>query len=168
MTVEPKKPIRDFDTYVKDKLIHGNLVSEVMSTTGGTDVDWLIEHDWGFMLFETKVFRGNKISLQWGQMTAFVRLYTRLKANSNCVFFIVGFEGDVDFKNDDMHIHYFTMDEWLGKEGKKVPYTYDKKFKKFEVNRYSMHPIKMKEFRELIDQTWKKFQEKGNSSYKSW
>lgn len=55
-----------------------------MKTTGGSDVDWLIEHNGHFMIWEVRPFHDNLASISRAQMHMFQILYNPL---THCDFF---------------------------------------------------------------------------------
>ena len=48
--LKPKHIIRDEAKFQKDRAKMGNFIVEGMETTGGTDIDWMIEHRGGFII----------------------------------------------------------------------------------------------------------------------
>ena len=125
-----------------------------MNTTGGTDIDWLIEHRGGFIVMENKTFSQNKISIPRGQMIAFERLHTKLNSDGKCHFLFFGFD-NIDFKNPESVIWYFDMEEWKDRQ---VSNEYDEKYKRHLIQRESMKPITLKGYRILMEKYWKEFE----------
>ncbi|MGI9567052.1 MAG: hypothetical protein ACR2LL_08590 [Nitrosopumilus sp.] len=91
--------------------ILGNLVVHGMMTSGGTDVDWLIEHNGGFLILEFKGFHNDKINIAKGQMIAYEKLHKKLNKSAKCYLYIVGCD-DSDFSNPDSTIWIFEMNQW--------------------------------------------------------
>ena len=143
---KPKHTISDTKKFQKDREKLGGLILEGMQATGGTDIDWLIEHRGGFIILENKGFQVNHISIPIGQMIAFEHLHEKLNSDGKCHFLIVGFD-DIDFKNQESVIWYFEMEDW--KNGK-IPSDYDTKYKKYPINRKDMKPITLKEYIRLM------------------
>ena len=54
--ITPKHTISDSKAFQNSREKMGDLISQEMKTTGGTDVDWLIEHRGGFMIFELRQY----------------------------------------------------------------------------------------------------------------
>ena len=65
-----------------------------MKTSGGTDIDWLIEHNGGFMIFELKIFHDDRILVSKAQIIAYEKLYENL---SKCHVLFIGHD-DIDFR----------------------------------------------------------------------
>jgi len=61
-----------------------------MNTTGGTDIDWVIEHRSGFIVIENKTFSKNWIDIPVGQMLTFEQMYKKLNSDGRCHFLIFG------------------------------------------------------------------------------
>src|SRR5579863_855032 len=68
---EPKHKIVNPLLFAKTREVLGNLISKRMKTSGGTDVDWLIEHHGGFMIFELKLFHDDRMVISKAQMIAY-------------------------------------------------------------------------------------------------
>ena len=85
----PKHTIRYSESFLKGKEQLGNLILKNMRTTGGTDVDWLVEHRGGFIILECKEFHGDGgvFPVSRGQMIAFEKLYERLNSGGKCYFY---------------------------------------------------------------------------------
>ena len=152
---KPKFTIKDPEKFQNDRAKMGNFILEGMDTTGGTDVDWLIEHRGGFIIMENKSFFNDKISIPWGQMIAFEKLYDKLNSDGKCHFLFFGYD-DIDFKNRDSVIWYFEMKDW---KSKSVPFTRGKEHNKYLVNRKDMKSITLKEYRDLMEEFWKEFEQ---------
>ena len=152
--IKPKHTISDPNTFFKGKELLGNIILQDMKATGGTDVDWLIEHRGGFIVLELKEFSGNHISIPLGQMIAFEKLYERLCSGGKCAFLIIGSD-NIDFKNPDSTIRIFDMSDW--EEGG-IPHEKSSDQKRYIIERKHMHEISLREFRSKIDFHWKDFE----------
>jgi len=153
---KPKHTIRDYSKFQDDRDKLGHLIVQQMKTTGGTDVDWLIEHRGGFIVMENKTFNQNRISIPRGQMMAFESLHSRLNNGGKCYFLIFGFDTNMDFKNPESVIWHFDMEEW---KNKKIPNEYDTQYNRHLIQRESMKPITIRGYRELIEKYWCEFEE---------
>ncbi len=158
MEFKPKHTIFDSEKFQKSREKLGGFILEGMETTGGTDVDWLIEHKGGFIVLENKEFVNDSISIKMGQMIAFEQLYKKLLPK--CHFLFCGYD-NIDFKNPESIIYYFDMKDW---EAIRLTTEFNEKFKTYYVERKSMDPLTLKEFRDLIEQYWKEFENSQNSS----
>jgi len=152
MEFKPKHVIFDSKKFQEGREKLGGFILEGMKTTGGTDVDWLIERKGGFIILENKEFVNDSISIKLGQMIAFEQLYEKLLPK--CHFLFCGYD-DIDFKNPESVIYYFEMKDW---DDGKVTNEFNTKFKTYYVDRKSMRPLKLKEFRGLLEEYWKEFE----------
>ena len=153
--VKPKHIISDTKKFRDDRDKLGYLINQEMNTTGGTDVDWLIEHRGGFIVMENKTFWQNKIGIPLGQMIAFERLHARLNNNGKCYFLFFGFDNNTDFQNPESRIWYFCMDDW---KAKKITNEYDSKHKRYIVLKENMAPTTIKGFQVMMEKYWKEFE----------
>lgn len=156
MDFKPKHTLSDSGKFQKDREKLGGFILEGMKTTDGTDIDWLIEHNGSFIILENKSFQNDKISIKVGQMIALERLHEKLNYAGKCYLFIFGFD-EIDFKNPDSVIWYFEMQEW---KNNKIPFEKDTKYKAYKIQRKDMRPIKIKDYRDLMEKYWKEFEEK--------
>jgi len=154
MQFKAKHTIKDIELYAKDKAKLGGLILEGMKTTGGTDIDWLIEHHGGFIVMENKEFKGDYISIKQGQMIAFEKLHEKLDCDGKCHFLVFGFD-NIDYKNPASVIHYFDMKDW---KDRKISSEFISKFKTYRVFRKDMTRITLRAYRELMDSFWKEFE----------
>jgi len=154
MEFKPKHTISDSEKFQKDREKLGGFILDGMKITGGTDIDWLIEHRGGFIVMENKSFHNDSISIPIGQMIAFERLHEKLNSDGKCHFFIFGYD-EIDFKNEDSVIWFFDMEDW--KAGK-VSFEKNAQYKKYVVNRKEMKSITLKEYRQLMEKYWKEFE----------
>ena len=151
----PKHTIFDKEKFSEERSKLGGLAQEGMKTTGGTDIDWVIEHRGGFIVMENKTFSKDWIRLPVGQMITFEQMYKKLNADDKCHFLIFGFEDDTDFKNPESTAWYFDMEDW--NTGKICP-NRTVSFKKFGVHKREMTKITLKEYRKLMEKYWKEFE----------
>ena len=82
-------------------------------------------------------------------------LYDKLNSDGKCHFLFFGYD-DIDFKNRDSVIWYFEMKDW---KSKSVPFTRSKEHNKYLVNRKDMKSITLKEYRDLMEEFWKEFEQ---------
>jgi hypothetical protein len=66
----PKAKHQIFDEieFTRGREILGDLIVHGMIASGGTDIDWLIEHNGGFIILEFKGFHNDKINIAKGQV----------------------------------------------------------------------------------------------------
>ena len=152
---KPKHSIFDKEKFADERAKLGGLAIEGMKTTGGTDIDWVIEHRGGFIIMENKTIKNDWIHLPVGQILTFESMYKKLNSDGRCHFLVFGLDDDVDFKNEDSKIYYFDMEDWMnGKICPKRTISY----KSYGVHRREMTCITIKEYRELMDKYWKEFE----------
>jgi hypothetical protein len=152
---KPKHTIFDKKKFVDERSKLGGLAQEGMNTTGGTDIDWVIEHRGGFIVMENKTFSKDWISIPVGQMITLEEMYKKLNSDGRCHFLIFGFEHDIDFKNPKSITWYFDMEDW--KNGKICP-NRTITYKKYGVHKREMTSITLKEYRQLMEKYWKEFE----------
>jgi len=66
-----KYQIFDESEFTRGREVLGDLIVHGMIASGGTDIDWLIEHKGGFVILEFKGFHNDKINIAKGQMIAY-------------------------------------------------------------------------------------------------
>jgi hypothetical protein len=152
----PKHKVFDKEKFVKERAFLGGLSQEGMVTSGGTDLDWVVEHRGGFIVHEFKTFKNDWISLPIGQILTFEQMYKKLNIDEKCHFLIFAHEEEMDWRNPDSVWWYFTMDEW--NSGKICP-NRTVSFKKYGVHKREMTKITIKEYRDLMEKYWKEFEE---------
>lgn len=152
---KPKHTIRNSNAFQKGREKLGGLILKGMKTTGGTDVDWLVEHRGGFIIIESKEFHDDHISISLGQMIAFEKLHERLIANGKCYFLIFAGDDKINFDNPDSIIWYFEMKDW--KEGNISHREMDKP-RRYIIERSSMKEMIIKDFRTTIEGFWEEFE----------
>jgi len=157
---EPKYKIVNPELFAKSRQVLGNIISKRMKTSGGTDIDWLIEHKAGFIIFELKIFYDDRIIISKAQMSAYERLYENLP---KCYMLFIGHD-DIDFKKLDDPVWLFEMSDW---KSDKIPHVEgtltdpmysDKAINGYTVERGFMDEIDVKQLRDKIDASWKEFE----------
>ena len=156
-----KYQIFDELEFTRGREVLGDLIVHGMIASGGTDIDWLIEHKGSFIILEFKGFHNDKINIAQGQMIAYEQLHKKLNQITKCYLYIVGCD-DIDFSNPDSSIWIFEMEQW---KNNIIPKTtsdiYDEKSNrqnKFIVYREYMDEINIEKLRDLIDSHWKEFE----------
>ena len=156
-----KYQIFDELEFTRGREVLGEIIVHGMIASGGTDIDWLIEHKGSFIILEFKGFHNDKINIPQGQMIAYEKLYEKLNLVTKCYLYIVGCD-DIDFSNPDSPIWIFEMSQWLNNIiPKNTTDIYDQKLNKqnkFIVYREYMEEINVEKLRELIDSHWKEFE----------
>ena len=132
-----------------------------MIASGGTDIDWLIEHKGGFVILEFKGFHNDKINIAKGQMIAYEKLHEKLNQATKCYLYVVGCD-DIDFSNPDSTVWVFEMNQWksgaIPKNTNDIYGDESVKQNKFIVYREYMEEISVEKLRELVDSHWKEFE----------
>ena len=160
-SAKAKYQIFDESEFTRGREILGDLIVHGMIASGGTDIDWLIEHKGSFIILEFKGFHNDKINIAKGQMIAYENLHEKLNLATKCYLYIVGCD-DIDFSNPDSTIWIFEMKQW--KDGAIPKNTTDiygddtGKQNKFIVYREYMNEISVEKLRDLIDSHWKEFE----------
>jgi len=156
-----KYQIFDELEFTRGREVLGDLIVHGMIASGGTDIDWLIEHKGSFIILEFKGFHNDKINISQGQMIAYEQLHKKLNQTTKCYLYVVGCD-DIDFSNPDSSIWIFEMEQW---KNNIIPKTtsdiYDEKSNrqnKFIVYREYMDEINIEKLRDLIDSHWKEFE----------
>lgn len=157
-----KHRIFNIEEFSKGREVLGGLIVHGMLTSGGTDVDWLIEHRGGFVIFEFKGFHDDKITIRRGQMIAYENLHEKLNKITKCYLYFVGSD-DIDFSNPDEPMWIFEMKQW---KDKAIPHNtsdvYDESYienpNRFIVYRDHMDEIKVSTIREILDRHWEEFE----------
>ena len=148
----PKHTIRNTEKFQKDRAKLGHLIHQGMKVSGGTDIDWLVERNGGFIIIENKTFSDDIIIITVGQMIAFENLYKKLNSDGRCYFLIFGAD-DIDFNVQDSKLWYFDMQEFVDK---KIKFT-KTEFKNYLFHRNDMKPITLKEYRDMMEKYWNEF-----------
>ena len=159
----PKAKYQIFDEseFTRGRDVLGNLIVHGMLASGGTDIDWLIEHKGSFVILEFKGFHNDKINIAKGQMIAYEKLHEKLNQSTKCYIYVVGCD-DIDFSNPDSTIWIFEMNQWKsGSIPKNTSDIYGEdsgKQNKFIVYREYMEEISVEKLRDVIDAHWKEFE----------
>jgi len=159
----PKAKYQIFDQseFSRGREVLGDLIVHGMIASGGTDIDWLIEHKGSFVILEFKGFHNDKINIAKGQMIAYEKLHEKLNRVTKCYLYVIGCD-EIDFSDPDATIWVFEMDQWKREAiPKNTSDTYDGETgrqNKFIVYREHMEEISVEELRDLIDSHWKEFE----------
>lgn len=159
----PKAKYRIFDEseFTRGREVLGDLIVHGMIASGGTDIDWLIEHRGGFVILEFKGFHNDKINIPKGQMIAYENLHEKLNQSTKCFLYVVGCD-DIDFSNPDSTIWIFEMRQWKsGAIPKNTSDIYGEdsgRQNKFIVYREYMEEISVEKLRDIVDSHWKEFE----------
>ena len=158
---KPKYQIIDEFEFARGREVLGEIIVHGMIASGGTDIDWLIEHNGSFIILEFKGFHNDKINIPKGQMIAYEKLYEKLNQVTKCYLYIVGCD-DIDFSNPDSPVWIFEMNQWKNNIiPKNMTDIFDQesnKQNKFIVYREYMEEISVEKLREVIDSHWKEFE----------
>ena len=156
-----KYQIFDESEFTRGREVLGEIIIHGMIASGGTDIDWLIEHKGSFIILEFKGFHNDKINIPQGQMIAYEKLHEKLNQSTKCYLYIIGCD-DIDFSNPDSSIWIFEMNQWsnniIPKNTTDVYGENTNKQNKFIVYREYMEEISVEELRLLIDSHWKEFE----------
>ena len=159
----PKSKYQIFDEveFTRGREVLGDLIVHGMIASGGTDIDWMIEHNGSFIILEFKGFHDDKINIAKGQMIAYEKLHEKLNMATKCYLYIIGCD-DIDFTNPDSIVHMFEMNHWktgrISKNTTDIYGNYSNKQNKFIVYREHMNEISIDALRHLIDSHWKEFE----------
>lgn len=156
-----KYQIHDEAEFTRGREVLGNLIVHGMIASGGTDIDWLIEHNGGFIILEFKGFHDDKINIAIGQMIAYEKLHEKLNQSSNCFLYIIGCD-DIDFSDPDSKMWIFEMRQWkndvIPKNTRDIYEESMVQQNKFVVYREHMEEISVESLRKIIDSHWKEFE----------
>lgn len=156
-----KYQIFDESEFTRGREILGDLIVHGMIASGGTDIDWLIEHNGGFIIMEFKGFHNDKINIAKGQIIAYEKLHEKLNQATKCYLYIIGCD-DIDFLNPDSSIWIFEMKQWkigvIPKNTRDIFGDDSVKQNKFIVYREYMEEISIEKLRDMIDLHWKEFE----------
>lgn len=159
---DAKYTIFDEEEFERGRKVLGSLIVKGMLTTGGTDLDWLVEHRGGFIIFEFKGFHDDKISIPRGQMIAYEQLHEKLNQSTKCYLYFIGCE-NFDFTNPDDSVWLFEMRQW---KNNAVPHHTRDIYKDDEsktTDRYIiykdfMEEKKVEDLQKIIDSHWVEFE----------
>jgi hypothetical protein len=153
--------IFDESEFTRGREVLGDLIVHGMIASGGTDIDWLIEHKGGFVILEFKGFHNDKINIAKGQMIAYEKLHEKLNLSAKCYLYIVGCD-DIDFSNPDAKIWIFEMNHWksnvIPKNTSDIYGDEPSRQNKFIVYREYMEEVSVEKLRDIIDSHWKEFE----------
>ena len=161
-SAKAKYQIFDEAEFTRGREVLGDLIVHGMIASGGTDIDWLIEHKGSFIILEFKGFHNDKINIAKGQMIAYENLHEKLNLATKCYLYVIGCD-DIDFSNPDSTVWIFEMSQW--KSGAIPKNTSDiygddtGKQNKFIVYREYMHEVSVEKLRDLVDSHWKEFEQ---------
>ena len=159
----PKAKYQIFDEleFTRGREVLGDLIVHGMMASGGTDIDWLIEHKGGFVILEFKGFHNDRINIAKGQIIAYEKLHEKLNQATKCYLYVIGCD-DIDFSNPDSTVWLFEMNQWkTGAIPKNTNDIYGEnsgKQNKFIVYREYMEEISIEKLRDLVDAHWKEFE----------
>ena len=159
----PKAKYQIFDEleFTRGREVLGDLIVHGMMASGGTDIDWLIEHKGGFVILEFKGFHNDRINIAKGQIIAYEKLHEKLNQATKCYLYIIGCD-DINFSNPDATVWIFEMNQWkTGAIPKNTNDIYGEnsgKQNKFIVYREYMEEISVEKLRDLVDAHWKEFE----------
>lgn len=159
----PKHEIRKPEEFDEGRAILGQIITTEMETTGGTDLDWVIEHRGGFLIFEFKKFsmESHSISIPLAQMLVYLRLGEQLKRSH--VFFI-GYYKNTDFKMTSEPLWFFELSDWNDKQNPikyslvEFPISKGRVQKKYVIKRENMKQIDIETLQKNMDKAWKEFE----------
>lgn len=153
-----KYKIFDEEEFTRGREVLGDLIVQGMVASGGTDIDWMIEHNGGFIILEFKGFHDDKINIAKGQMIAYENLHEKLNQSTKCFLYIIGYD-DANFSNPDSKMWVFEMNQWKsGIIPKNTSENYeDGKQNRFVVYRDYMEEISVEKLRNIIDSHWNQF-----------
>ena len=159
----PKAKYKIFDEleFTRGREVLGDLIVHGMIASGGTDIDWLIEHKGSFVILEFKGFHNDKINIAKGQIIAYEKLHEKLNQATKCYLYVIGCD-DIDFSNPDSTVWIFEMNQWktgvIPKNTSDIYGEDSSKQNKFIVYREYMEEISVEELRDLVDSHWKEFE----------
>ena len=157
---EPKHVITNPELFAKSREVLGNLISKRMKTSGGTDIDWLIEHNGGFMIFELKIFHDDRIAISKAQMIAYEKLYEKLP---RCHILFIGHD-DIDFKDLNQPVWLFHMEDWKSGKIPRIEWSItepkhnENATSGYRIERDFMEKIDVKILRDRIDNIWERLE----------
>lgn len=155
-----KYQIHDEREFTRGREVLGNLIVHGMKASGGTDIDWLIEHNGGFVILEFKGFHNDKINIPMGQMIAYEKLHEKLNQATKCYLYFIGCD-DIDFSDPDSKVWIFEMNQWktgsIPKNTRDIYEDTQVKQNKFIVYREFLQEISVEQLRKAIDNHWNEF-----------
>jgi len=160
-SAKAKYQIFDETEFTRGREVLGDLIVHGMIASGGTDIDWLIEHKGSFIILEFKGFHNDKINIAKGQMIAYEKLHEKLNLATKCYLYVVGCD-DIDFSNPDSTIWIFEMKQWkadaIPKNTTDIYGDNTGKQNKLIVYRENMEVISIEKLKNVIDFHWKEIE----------
>ena len=158
-----KYTIFDEDAFDKGRKLLGGIIREGMKISGGTDIDWVIEHRGNFVILEFKELHKEQIVIRLGQMITYEKLHERLNQNGKCYMYFVGCGYDLDFDNINDPVWIFEMAQW--KSGAipnntetSSPITSSGSPKRYFIHKNFMTEITLGELRTHLEKHWNEFE----------
>ena len=145
---QAKFELRNPEIFTKNRKNLGNIITKRMKTTGGGDVDWLIEHNGHFIIWEIRTFHDNIATISKAQMNMFQTLCNQL---TSCDFFFIA-HNDIDFKNPRDPVWIFDMNDW--KKYLKSKSDESSNQSKYIFRKSLLKEIDVKILRDIIDASW--------------
>lgn len=151
--------------FTASREILGNIIIEGMKTSGGTDVDWLVEHRGKFIILEIKSFSDDRIRIPVAQMIAYENLHKKLNENGKCYLYIIGID-DTKFMVDSDAVWIFEMSEWNRDaiphvENNMIDHNYGGRTRRaYIVERVQMTEITVDMLSNIIESAWIEFENK--------
>ncbi|EPA06183.1 hypothetical protein [Candidatus Nitrosarchaeum limnium] len=146
---KPKFELNNPEIFTKTRKILGNIIVNRMKTSGGTDIDWLIEHNGHFIIWEIRTFNDDIVTISKAQMNMFQILFKQLKS---CDFFFIAHD-DIDFKNPKDSVWIFSNREWERTLKEKCE-SNTTNSNKYVIHRSILKKIDVKILRDMIDASW--------------
>lgn len=151
------------------KIIESKLLDELSTKSIGSaiqGIDWFIEKNNQFIMFEFKVFHNDKISIPTEIMKSYEKLHDRLNRISKCYFYVIGVD-DIDFSKPDSSVCIFEMNQW---KNSAIPHiTTDihnhDNVGDYIIYREYMDEISLNQLRELIDKQYNEIENKINDKF---
>jgi hypothetical protein len=145
---QPKFELKNPEIFTKNRKNLGNIITNRMKTTGGGDVDWLIEHKGHFIIWEIRTFHDGIATISKAQMHMFQTLCNQL---TYCDFLFIAHD-DIDFKNPKDSVWIFDMRHWekhLKNHSDELSNS-----SKYVFNKSMLNEIDVKILRDMIDASW--------------
>ena len=145
---QPKFELRNPEIFTKNRKNLGNIITKRMQTTGGGDIDWIIEHNGHFIILEVRTFHDNIASITKAQMNMLQILCNQLTRSN---FFFIA-HNDIDFKNPNDPVWIFNMNDWekyLKSQSDELSDSSKYVFKKS-----MLKEVDVKILRDIIDASW--------------
>lgn len=144
---KPKRILGNPEFFARNRAILGNMITKNMKITGGSDIDWIIEHNGHFIIVEVKEFHDGILIFTRGQMILFERLHSNL---DDCTFLFVGHDGS-KFIDPYDKVWILDIKDWKDHVKKKCDF---KQNNKYAINKSLMKPIDVKILRDILDASW--------------